>query len=164
MGSSMKNLIRPDATKEAKRLQACPALAPQSDEGRKEIVDCLMRHCEDYGHASRTMTHVLDNCPEPRNLLAEIKAAAVETLHMPESVPDGCDHCRLEPDPITHKPRWMAHVPGERNGYSMAVRCACARGKWLLRRDQERGAPAPEQHGGLPMPDVRRIAAGDNEE
>jgi hypothetical protein len=145
MGQRMKKLNRETARAQAKRLQSSPMLAPQSDDGRKEIIDCLMRNCDDAEHAESTMTQVLDNCDDPRNLTAEIRAAAVATLHRSESVPDGCDVCRLMPDPLTGAARWMAHVPFERNGYSYAVRCNCERGRWLKRRDHERGSAVPKQ-------------------
>lgn len=165
----MKKLSRTDAQAQGRRLQANPMLAPQSIEGVKEIVDCIMRNCQDVEHASRTMSQVLDNCRDPRNLTAEIKAAAVETLRIPQAVPGGCEVCRLEPDPLTGAARWMAHVPLERNGYTYAVRCSCARGQWLKRRDQEREteqqcARQPEgRHEHPADADVMRIAAGDRD-
>lgn len=160
----MKKLSRTEAQSQARRLQSSPMLAPQSDEGRKEIVDCLMRNCLDVEHASRTMTHLLDNATDPRNLTAELRAAAEATRNVPQALPDGCPRCNLEPDPITKAPRWMAHVPGERNGYSCAVRCDCARGRWLARRDQERATQQPMEEprkGGMQPADFARLAAGD---
>jgi hypothetical protein len=164
----MKKLSRTDAQAQGRRLQANPMLAPQSKEGVTEIVDCIMRNCRDVEHAVRTMTAVLDNCTDPRNLTAEIKRAAGEALNVPQALPDGCEVCHLEPDPLTGAARWMAHVPGERKGYSCAVRCTCARGQWLSRRDQERSADhlarKPEaKHEHPADADWARKAAGDSE-
>jgi hypothetical protein len=162
----MKKLTRNDAQAQARRLQSSPMLAPQSAEGRTEIVECILRHCADVEHAARAMTHVLDNCTDPRNLTAEIRSAAETTANTPQTLPPGCEACRLEPDPMTGAERWMAHIPGERNGYSCAVRCTCERGDWLLRRDEEKRAIDP----GVRQPrrpvlsqDLMRIAAGDAE-
>lgn len=134
----MKRLSRDDAKAQAKRLQSSPMLSPQSDDGRREIVDCLMRHCESVEHAARAMTALLDNCTDPRNLTAELRSAAVSTAYEHQVIPDGCSVCYLEPDVTTGEARWYAHVSKERNGYTCAVRCGCARGQWLKRRDQER--------------------------
>jgi hypothetical protein len=157
----MKKLSRTDAQAQARRLQSSPMLAPQSDEGRKEIVDCLLRNCVDVEHAARAMTALLDNCTDPRSLTAELKRAAADTLNMPQSLPDGCERCEILPDPNTGAPRWSAHVYGEKRGYSCAIRCSCERGQWLERRDQERMA---EVRKPKPQEDLMRIAAGDVDE
>jgi hypothetical protein len=140
----MKTLSRSDAQAQGRRLQASPALAPQSEDGRKEIVDCLLRNCVDVEHARRTMTYLLDNCEDPRNLTAALRSAAESTRNVQQALPDGCDRCRLDPDPQTKAPRWMAHVPEDRGLVSCAVRCDCARGQWLSRRDRERQNDQPE--------------------
>ena len=52
--------------------------------------------------------------------------------------PAGCSRCSLGPDPGSGRPRWAAHVDGKRpNGSTYAVRCSCARGAWLARKDAE---------------------------
>lgn len=121
----MKTLTRDEARVQAKRLQVSPVLAPQSAEGRKEVVDCLMRNCEDIEHAERAMTAALDGCVDPRNFAAELAIAAKGTRKSNIVLPEPCPECP-EDD----------YVPFERNGYSGVGRHNCARGLALRERDR----------------------------
>lgn len=128
------------AKKQAKRLMANPMLAPQSPEGQLEIMNCLMRHCESPEHAERTMTELLDGTRDPRNITAEI-AAAARLTRKGAALPAGCDRCRYT-DVDTGQVQYYAHVSGTRNGYDYAERCGCARGRALRHLDT---APPPKQ-------------------
>ena len=142
----MSKLTRAEAQKQARRLQSAPMLAPQSDDGRKEIVDCLLRHCADAAHDQRAMTRVLDGTLDPRNLTAEIAAAAAESRSVPVvELPPGCARCTLDPDLITGAARYASHIsePGEL--YDVSRRCDCARGRSLASRDAEHGAAVSER-------------------
>ncbi len=131
-------LERKEAQTQAKRLQSCPMLAPQTDDGRKEIVDCLMRHCQSVEHAVAVMTQVLDDALEVKGpITAWIASIARRTQHA-EVAPDGCWRCEIGPDVETGEMRWAVHVPTEWKGYTCAGRCSCVRGRWLAGKDQER--------------------------
>lgn len=122
----MKNLSRTNAAAQARRLQANPALAPQSDEGRREVVDCILRHCIDVEHAARTMTQVLDSAADARSLTAEISAAAAATRVIAFDLPTPCQSC---PDGD-----W---VRIDRAGISSVARHDCPRGIALRNRDRK---------------------------
>lgn len=132
-------ITRESAQKQAKRLMACPALAPQSDEGKREVVDCLMRHCQSPEHAAEVMTAFLDTAIDPRNITAELASIARQS-RLDDALPTGCPACTLEPDEATGAPRYASHVTGERNGYDIAARCKCPRGISLKERDRKRDA------------------------
>lgn len=121
----MKTLTRDEAREQAKRLQSSPAIAPQSKEGRQEIVDCLMRNCDDAEHAERAMTQLIDTCKDPRNITAELAGAASSTRKSTQPLPGPCAECP-EGD-------W---IPCERNGYTGVRRCNCNRGVALIARDR----------------------------
>lgn len=144
----MNKLTRDEAQKQAKRLMANPILVPQTKDGMTEVINCLMRNCQDGPHCAETMTALLDGSVEfPRDLettTARLSYAA-RRLQQPEVAPAGCDRCYLGPDVTTGEIRWYAHVPGERNGYSMAVRCGCERGAWLSDRDRLRAIEATKE-------------------
>jgi hypothetical protein len=160
----MKQLTRDFARAQGKRLQASPMMAPQSKEGVREIVDCLMRHCQSEEHAERTITAFLDGATEPKNLTAEL-AAIARRSQIPDQLPAGCPRCFLGPDVDSGEVRWAAHVPGVRGGYSVALRCECERGEWLAAKDQERKAANPPAERAAPIgrEDWMKKAAGDLE-
>lgn len=140
-------ITRESAQKQAKRLMACPALAPQSTEGKQEVVDCLMRHCQSPEHAAEVMTAFLDTAIDPRNITAELASIARQS-RQDDALPVGCGLCTLAPDMHTGAPRYAAHVPVTRNGYDFAIRCACERGRVLKSRDCKRAleqARTPER-------------------
>ena len=167
MGQSMK-LTRQDAQQQAKRLQSCPMLAPQSDEGRKEIVDCLMRHCQSAEHAQAVMTQFLDEAIHVQGPVTAWLAASARQTRKSDQAPTGCARCWLGPDFNTGEVRWAAHVSTDRDGISFAMRCDCERGQWLKIRDGERRAEEqrskPSKKGtGINPVDGRMEAAGGNE-
>jgi hypothetical protein len=127
-------LTREYARQQAARLQACPMLVPQSDKGRAEIIDCLLRHCQSAEHSAAVMTQFLDGSLNVRNPVAELAtiARATQTTDQP---PAGCDGCYLGTDIDTGEVRWAAHVFVERNDISFARRCLCARGRYLRAAD-----------------------------
>lgn len=134
-----QGLNRKDAQSQAKRLNACPMLAPQSDEGRKEIVDCLMRNCMDADHAQRTMTLFLDTSDHIHGAVtAEIAIAARQTENNSSEVPQGCRDCwsGVGPDGKDKWEAWPRMVLVR--GYEVSARCECERGKWLAERDRIR--------------------------
>ncbi len=140
----MTTLTRELARQQAARLQSSPMLAPQSDEGRREVVNVLMRHCQNAEHAEMVMTALLEECRDPRNLTAELVAIARNTKRK-EDLPAGCDACSAGND-LDGVPSWLPFVVVEINGYSSGRRCTCARGRWLFARDRQREAeqlPSP---------------------
>lgn len=128
-------LSREHAAKQAKRLQANAMLIPQSPEGKTEIVECLIRHCDSPEHAERTMTELLDGARDPRNITAEI-AEAARLTRKGAPLPAGCERCRYT-DADTGQVEYRPHVSGTRSGYDFAERCGCARGLALAARDAE---------------------------
>lgn len=161
----MTRLTREKAQEQAARLMANPMLAPQSKEGKKEIVDCLLRHCQGEEHAADVMTRFLDTARDPRNLTAEIAAMARET-QTAEEAPAGCFGCEIGEDPNTGEMRWASHVPRDgKGGISCAVRCECDRGLWFTAKDRERAQAQPEKRKParqqLAHADFARLAAGD---
>lgn len=139
----MGKLTRDQARKAMKRIFANPMLAPQSEEGTKEIIDCLIRNCRDQAHAEQTMTVFLDNAKDPRNTTAEIKAAAgvVDKENWEnETPPSGCDKCTVTD---INGERFLAHVIRlSSTGIEYAGRCSCVRGRWLASRDLRRAKDA----------------------
>lgn len=102
--------------KTASRLLANPALAPQSDEGITEVIDCLMRHCRSEEHAAEVVTEFLDTATDPRNITAELAGIAKRTrvdMNAPMGFP-GCELCDYS--------GWL-HI--ERNGYDFSEACSC---------------------------------------
>jgi hypothetical protein len=150
-------LTRQDAQKQAKRLQACPMLAPQTDEGRKEIVDCLMRHCQSAEHAETVMTRFLDEALHVNGAVTAWLAATAGQTRQADQPPPGCRQCWLGPDLSTGEVRWAAHISVQRGEYSFATRCDCERGQWLQRCDAER--PIPERRTGA-MDSAKQINDG----
>ena len=140
----MTKLTRDHARRQANRLQACPMLAPQSDEGKREVVDCLMRHCQSAEHAETVMTQFLDGALHVQNSIAEL-AAIAHASRQNDQPPPGCDLCYLGPDFSTGEVRWAAHVSVDRNGLAFARRCSCARGQYLNAADVVRAAALPGQ-------------------
>lgn len=138
----MGNLTREQARKQAKRLLANAMLTPQSDDGIAEIIDCLMRHCNTAEHAGRTMTEFLDSARDPRNVTAEI-AAAAERVAEPVKLPEGCDTCRYvdESGATGYRP----HVVVANRCTEALGRCSCARGRTLLATDRKRDADQRER-------------------
>jgi len=133
----MQKLTREYARAQVQRLLANPMIAPQSDEGAREIIDCLMRHCETAEHAQATMTIFLDQTPEPRNVTAELASAAQRALNGP-ILPPGCEACAYK-DPLTGVTLYYSHLAIDGAGkYSAVVRCTCARGKLLQAADRQR--------------------------
>lgn len=131
-------LTRQQAQQQVFRLTANPMLTPQSDDGLKEIVDCLLRHCESIEHAEATMTAFLDSSPNPRNVTAELAAAAKLAKSGP-SLPDGCDLCRYR-EPLTGLIKYRSHISVVVRGYESSKRCACPRGQALEAADRRRDA------------------------
>lgn len=128
----MKTLTRRQAQKEAKRLVVNPALSPQTEDGVKEIIDCLMRHCEDQNHAERAITRFLDTAGDNRNLTAELTAAAKATGDV-EPPPPGCLNCMVDLEDGFY---YLSHiVRTSSSGIEFAGRCTCPRGRWLASRD-----------------------------
>jgi hypothetical protein len=62
-------------------LNAAPALAPRTEGGCIEIVDCLMRHCQSDQHAECVITELLETAVRLQNLVAEL--VAIATPHAP---------------------------------------------------------------------------------
>lgn len=58
------------------RLMANPMLAPQTDEGTREVIDCLMRNCAAEADCLATVTAFLDFAVNPRNITAELASIA----------------------------------------------------------------------------------------
>lgn len=130
-------LTRESARRQAMRLQSSALLAPKSDEGRTEIIDCIMRHCQSAEHAELVMTAVLDGSIDVKNMTAEIAAVAKRTRKA-EVPPNGCERCAIDPDINTGESRWSPYVSVSRNGCAFARRCDCARGRWLAAADRAR--------------------------
>lgn len=139
----MSKLNRIDAIKQAKRLQSCPMIAPQTDEGRREIVDCLVRHCQSAEHADSVMTRFLDEALKVEGPVTAALANIARQVPSGEEAPAGCERCFSGKNPVTGEKLYAHHVgrdvPG---GYSVAVRCSCERGRWLASREQGNGAGA----------------------
>lgn len=125
-----KRLARHDAKRQAARIDACPALAPQTDEGRNEVTECLMRNCQDAEHARLVVTRLLDDVLECQNLTAEIAIIAQATRKQ-DPLPPGCNRCKGEP------------FIGGPDG--LWTRCTCARGQALRARDRSLDDPRPAE-------------------
>ena len=140
----MMKLTRQVAQRQAARLQACPMLVPQSDEGRREVVDSLLRNCQSEEHCVAVLTEFLDTALHVQNVTAELAAIARRTQRS-DQAPAGCAQCDLGPDPFSGEQRWAAHLAEERG----ARRCECDRGRWLAAREHERTADSkPRKKGG----------------
>lgn len=120
-------------------------LAPQTDEGRREIVDCLQRHCQNAEHAAAVMTRVLDSAMEVKGPITAWIAATARDTGAGERAPDGCWRCEIGPDVETGEMRWANHVPTEWKGYTCARRCLCERGKWMAAKDKARASEATRE-------------------
>jgi hypothetical protein len=112
-----QGLTRGQAQKQASRIDACPALAPKTQEGCTELVETIMRHCQNEEHAKLVITRLLDGVSRVQVLTAEIAAIAHATRKR-EPLPLGCKVCNGAP--------WIFEPDG-------AKRCGCARGQALLR-------------------------------
>lgn len=150
------------------RLSVTPLFAPKTRQAGEDWLNTLMCHCQSNDHAERVMTQFLENCTEAKNPLAEIVIIARETERHDEP-PPGCSECELGPDETTGEMRWAAHIGGERNGVSCAVRCVCDRGKWLLAKDVERMKSAGKKPVKRTAPmtrvrDAKTLAAGNQED
>lgn len=160
----MTKLTRDHARRQANRLQACPMLAPQSDEGKREVVDCLMRHCQSAEHSETVMTQFLDGALHVQNSIAELAAIAHATRQN-DQPPPGCDRCYLGPDVFTGEVRWASFISVDRrDGLSSAHRCSCARGQFLNAADVARQVAQLEQPKAARMTsagDAMKRAAGD---
>jgi len=172
----MTKLTREIARKQAARLQSNPMLAPQSDDGRREIVDLLLRNCQSGEHAEAVMTAFLERARKVENVTAEIATIARATATA-EQAPAGCERCYLGPDVSTGEVRYAAHVSRIVGGYDVATRCdgiggiGCPRGQWLSARDRERRTveaakvASDERRRATPeRADFARLAAGDGPE
>jgi hypothetical protein len=111
-----QSLTREQAQRQAARLDASPTIAPRTEEGLTELVDCLLRCCQNEEHARTVITQLLDGVPRLQSLTAEIVAIAAATRKR-AALPPGCEICQGAP--------WLM---GGQNG---AVRCSCARGEAL---------------------------------
>jgi hypothetical protein len=119
---------------------AIPLLDYLDAGGKKQIIDTLLKHCQDQAHVDAVLQYFSENAIAWKNPVAEL-AAIARKLERPEAQPPGCDRCALGEDPCTGLPRWAPHVPQERsNGYTSATRCSCRRGKWLAAQDAKRKA------------------------
>jgi len=136
-------LTREVARQQAARLQSSPMLAPQSGIGRSEIVDCLLRHCQDAQHCSDVMTTLLDAIVDPKNVTAEIAAIAGRTRRA-DQAPPGCERCCAGEDVATGAMTWLPFVHVKIKGYSCGRRCSCARGRWLAEGDRARALQEAE--------------------
>ncbi len=157
----MAKITRDEAKKQVKRLLSSPMLAPQSKEGGEEIMDCLLRHCKSPDHAERAMTLFLDTARDPRNLTAELSAAAMATRQ--EAVlPDGCDLCAYT-DFETKARHYRPHVTATVKGYDVARRCTCKRGEYLFASDLRRAAEAAVETRPVvaAMTSAKDLAAGE---
>lgn len=133
-------LTREIAQAEAARLQSSVMLCPQSKEGRAEIVDCLLRNCQDAEHARRTMTQLLDNALEVKGALTAWIANFARAGLSPEQPPPGCSRCDAGPQWPDGAQGWSAFVSARgRNGVE---RCDCERGQWMAAKDADRNAGA----------------------
>ena len=127
-------LERDYVRQQAARLDAAPALAPRTVAGQTEVVECLLRTCQDADHVSRVITELLDTVQRCQNLPAEIASIARASRRVGQ-IPPGCTRCE------TGRPgEWDYWVSSPRG----ATRCDCARGHWLAERSktcerQERG-------------------------
>jgi hypothetical protein len=131
-----KRLARHDAKRQAARIDACPALAPQTDEGRNEVTECLMRNCQDAEHARLVVTRLLDDVLECQNLTAEIAIIAQATRKQ-DPLPPGCNRCKGEP------------FIGGPDG--LWTRCTCARGQALRARDRSLDDPRGQPNRRRPV-------------
>ena len=128
------NQVVPEwAERQAARLDAAPALAPKTQQGRDEVIDCLVRNCRNEDEARRVITAVLDGVCRCQNLTAEIAAIARE-IRSPEQLPPGCAACKVGPG------LWAPFVTTEHPGGFGSARCTCPRGKWLAAHDRNREA------------------------
>lgn len=129
----------------ARIFNSCPILSPKDPKAAtaqaKEVAELLLRCCQSDEHVTETVTGFIENALHCENLVAELKLFAAKTQHA-DAPPPGCDRCNLGEHPTSGEQRWAPHVPGERNGYSMAVRCDCRRGRWLAAQDEKRKAIA----------------------
>jgi hypothetical protein len=140
-------LTRKEAQQQAKRIAANPMLIPQTDDGAKELVDCLIRHCANTDHAERAMTAFLDGARDPKNLTAELAACAAATRQA-DSLPPGCERCRYE-DPETGETRYRSHLSRTVRGYDVSQRCTCERGQALAAGDRRRDEELRKTHNSL---------------
>jgi hypothetical protein len=113
---------------------AIPLISSLDDAGKREIADTLMEHCQSDEHVTEVLKFFAENALDWRNPVAELVAIARKT-ETPECAPPGCEACDLGPDPFTGAQRWAAHVSAVRNGYDVAERCSCRRGRWLARKE-----------------------------
>jgi hypothetical protein len=139
-------------------------LAPQTLEGKKEIVECLLRNCQSEEHAVTVMTRVLDGALRVEGPITAWIASVARQTQTYDRAPAGCDLCYLGPDVTTGEVRWAEHVSVQIGGYDCARRCTCDRGGWLAAKDLERGAAKPAARARHEHPadaDWRKRAAGD---
>lgn len=147
-------ITREEARLQCARLQTVPIISPQTKEAKTEIVNCLMRNCVDQAHAERAMTMVIEDCRDPKNISAELKAAAAAT-HLVEVAPAGCSLCARGVDDASGSPLYENYPRAGvgKAGYTFAARCTCVRGRWLVeqgerrKRETERAAAASSGTG-----------------
>jgi hypothetical protein len=149
---------------QCKRLSSLPSLEPKTKEGKREIIDALLRNCQSNLHVGEVITRFLEHEENPYNVIAALIRIAWETRR-PDEAPPGCDSCALGPDEFTGEMRWTAWIGKDRSdGISYAVRCCCERGRWLRERDlltAKPKAPAKAKHEHKADADWQRMAAGD---
>lgn len=153
---------------ECKRLAAAVMIEPKSAEGKREVVDALLRNCQSDEHVTSVMTAFLEGSRECQNLIAELVSIARRT-QTTDQAPAGCDTCLLGPDLETGEMRWAPHVAVVTGSNTAATRCSCDRGRWFAAKDVERRSLAPpakrQQSGSFTRPaDFAKLAAGDSDE
>jgi hypothetical protein len=137
-------MTKDQAKKQAARLMANPALSPQSMEGKREIVDCLLRHCGSEAHAAKVITEFLDTATDARNVTAELATIAHRVGDPARPAPRlgfaGCVKCDFT--------GWKRY---EKNGYTFGTPCEC------------RADVVPAKPAAKPASDWALRAAGDVE-
>lgn len=153
------------------RLSTVPLYVPSGDAAllktwTREWLSVMQNNCQSDEHCAAAMSALLTETIHCENPLASFVAIARSTWSG-DQAPPGCDRCRIGPDLTTGEMRWASHVSAERNGCDCAVRCDCARGRWLAVKDGERKAAAPESRKSKqlqkPNADFQRRAANDPE-
>jgi hypothetical protein len=145
-------------------------LDPKTEDGKRAVVDALMRHCQSNEHVTQVLLQFLETSRDCKNLIAEVVEIARQT-YRDDQPPPGCRRCELGPDERTGEMRWAPHVGVDRDGYSFAVRCPglpgkpCLRGKWFKQRDRQPEEPKASLRMAAAKeiaPEVKRRAGGDD--
>lgn len=121
---------------------AIPLIDSMTIAGKMEIVDALVRNCQNDQHVDTVLRTFQETVLEWKNPIAELVKIAKETA-TPDRAPDGCDRCEdpaWKHDP--QRPRWLPHVDVYGADGTTLLRvdyCDCSRGQWLRERNAAGG-------------------------